>query len=126
MEVELKKRRKVVKQADNDVLNGIRTMANFISQGDFVVCRQCEHLIKEMETYSWDSKKVKIGEDAPIKSNDHAVDATRYALYTHFGERKIIKTTQTHKPQNLMDRPGFGDGRGWQQMGGGQPPLPRR
>jgi hypothetical protein len=40
-----------------------------------------------MEGYCWDPKKTIKGEDEPIKVNDHAIDALRYACYT-FGKGK--------------------------------------
>lgn len=114
MEVELKKRRKNVRQAENDVLNGIRTVSNFMSQGDLVICNQAQNLIKEIESYTWDPKKVKLGQDAPIKARDHACDALRYALFTHFGTRTILKETPKADPFKNPDPPP-----GW----GGQPYL---
>ena len=120
MEVELKNRKLPVKQAANDVLNGIRLVARYLSQGDLVICSQAVNLIKEIEGYRWDMKKCKIGEDAPIKDRDHACDALRYAIFTHFGIRtKIKQETLPERPNNLMDTQGFGDGHGWQSFGGG-------
>lgn len=116
MEVELKKRRKQVRQADNDVLNGIRVVSDFMSQGDLVICAQAQNLMKEIESYTWDPKKVKMGEDAPIKTKDHACDALRYALFTHFGQRKILKEPGRVDPFSNPQKP---PGWGWQPFGGG-------
>jgi hypothetical protein len=41
-------------------------------------------VIKEIGSYRWDPKASDRGEDKPIKDNDHALDALRYAVYTHF------------------------------------------
>ena len=38
--------------------------------------------IKEFSVYAWDPKASERGEDAPIKQNDHAMDAIRYFIYT--------------------------------------------
>lgn len=70
--------------ADNDVLNGIRTVSNFLSNGTLKVCRKCKSLIKEMYTYVWDEKSVERGEDKPKKQNDHCLDGLRYSIFTYF------------------------------------------
>jgi PBSX family phage terminase large subunit len=134
LEVVLRKRRISVVQADNDVLNGIRTVGNFIGQGDLKICSDAANLIKEMEGYVWDTKKLKLGEDAPLKQNDHACDALRYAIYSHFGKRLTLKkespivAAQKEKErlykQDPMRYPGFTDSHGWQQFGGGNPGKP--
>jgi PBSX family phage terminase large subunit len=70
--------------ANNEVLDGIRYVSKFLSNGTLKVCRKCQHLIKEFGTYSWDPKSVKLGEDKPLKQNDHALDSLRYTIFTHF------------------------------------------
>jgi PBSX family phage terminase large subunit len=82
-----------IADADNDVLNGIRTVSKLMSQGRYKICRRCHNLINEKPGYVWDAKKAAKGEDAPVKSNDHACDAERYALHSHFGQDSLIITT---------------------------------
>jgi hypothetical protein len=41
------------------------------------------NLIREIEGYVWDSKEAEKGYDEPLKKDDHAVDALRYAVKTH-------------------------------------------
>lgn len=89
LEVELKKRGKPVKHAENDVLSGIRTVGNFIGQGDLIICQQAQQLIKEIEGYVWDPKKVKLGEDAPLKQNDHACVSGDTLILTLDGYKKM-------------------------------------
>jgi len=43
----------------------------------------CKNLIIKLETYVWDKKASEKGDDEPMKKNDHAVDALRYAIATH-------------------------------------------
>jgi PBSX family phage terminase large subunit len=74
-----------IKSADNDVINGIKFTSGQISQRYVIINHNCRHLINEIFGYCWDSKKQENGIDAPIKKDDHAVDATRYLLYTLFG-----------------------------------------
>mgnify|MGYP001466583999 FL=1 len=70
--------------AENDVLDGIRFQSLLISNGTYKICRNCTHAIKEYSQYRWDDKSVRLGEDKPLKENDHVSDSQRYALYTHF------------------------------------------
>lgn len=121
IQVELRKRGIRSSQADNDVINGIRCVANLFSGGDLVLVESCRNLIQEIEGYTWDPKKVKSGEDCPLKIRDHACDAMRYALYTHLGKKPFIKETHSQQ-KNLMNSPGFGNGHGWQAFNGGIPP----
>jgi PBSX family phage terminase large subunit len=81
-----------IADADNDVLNGIRTVATMLHQGRYKIHSTCTQTITDYGAYVWDSKKQRKGEDAPVKSNDHTKDAERYALHTHFGEDSILYT----------------------------------
>jgi PBSX family phage terminase large subunit len=83
-----------VADADNDVLNGIRTVASLLHQGRYLICRECKYAIKEYGGYVWDPKKSQKGIDAPVKSHDHAKDAERYALHTHFGSDSMVWTAR--------------------------------
>lgn len=69
--------------ANNEVLDGIQMLSNEINCGNLVILEQCENLIREIESYVWDSKKAIKGYDEPIKQDDHAIDALRYAIATH-------------------------------------------
>ena len=104
--------------ADNDVKNGILVMTNLVSEGTLTVCNNCTNLIREIETYSWDSKKAKIGEDAPIKVNDHAIDATRYGIKSFMKNRTTLRQLGKKDTnfRNLTRRDdNVGPGFGWRQ-----------
>jgi len=119
-EVELKRHHKIVRQAKNDVVDGIRFVSNLFCQGDLVLRKECKNLIAETESYVWDTKAAKDGIDRPLKVRDHALDAMRYALYTHFGHRMHIKETAfTQRSINPMNFQGWGPNSfGWQNSGG--------
>ena len=70
--------------ANNDVLNGIRTVTNYINNGTLKVCRNCSELMREFQTYRWDPRASQKGEDKVIKENDHCLDSLRYVLHTRF------------------------------------------
>jgi len=79
--------------ADNDVIKGIRYHGMQMSTGAFKVCKCCDNTIKEYSNYCWDTKASNRGVDVPSKQNDHAMDAIRYALTTHFYNKSQSKMT---------------------------------
>lgn len=68
-----------VRNAKNDVLDGIRFTSAMIKGGYLLFDRSCENTIKEFGAYAWDEDK---HEDAVKKENDHSMDQTRYFAYT--------------------------------------------
>jgi PBSX family phage terminase large subunit len=80
--LELRNRGLRVKNADNDVLEGIRTVASMMQMGAIKVDRSCIHFRQEIETYVWDQKAKERGEERPVKQKDHAMDAMRYLVKT--------------------------------------------
>lgn len=70
--------------AENEVIDGIRFVSKLLNQGTLKITRGCPHLVKEFTSYVWDEKSLRTGIDKPLKENDHALDALRYALYTRF------------------------------------------
>lgn len=67
---------------NNDVLDGIRTVSSLFAQDRLRIHRSCRNLLNELPGYSWDDDKASKGEDAPVKVDDHACDAMRYAIHT--------------------------------------------
>lgn len=68
--------------ADNDVLDGIRTVSSLLATDRLYVHESCRPLIAELSSYSWDDKATEQGQDKPIKVADHAADALRYGIHT--------------------------------------------
>lgn len=66
----------------NDVDQGLRTLASLLARRKIKIHRRCRHLLAEIPGYSWDEKAAQRGEDAPIKADDHGIDALRYAVET--------------------------------------------
>jgi PBSX family phage terminase large subunit len=75
-----------VKPADNSVLDGIKTVGKFLHIT--ILDKSCKNLIEQIAGYVWDTAAQKRGEDKPLKLNDHAPDALRYGLHTHFGNTR--------------------------------------
>ena len=71
-----------VANAKNDVINGIRHVGSMLNQRKYINDASCVNTIREYQTYVWDDKQQAIGQDKPLKQNDHAVDTDRYALTT--------------------------------------------
>lgn len=69
-------------KAKNDVLDGIRTVASLLNTEQILFSDSCIETQKEFASYVWDDKAVERGEDAPVKANDHCMDAVRYFCYT--------------------------------------------
>lgn len=77
---------RMIRHANNSVLDGIRTVAAFLPQKRLFVYRErCSNLLREFTAYVWDPQAQKRGEDRPLKQNDHALDALRYVVHTVFG-----------------------------------------
>lgn len=68
-----------IKPALKSVLDGIM----FVKSCTLNIIKESPNLTKEIQSYSWKTTlNGQLTED-PIKYNDHALDALRYALYTH-------------------------------------------
>ena len=74
-----------LRDAENEVLDGIRTKARMLSSGEYVISPSCRNYIDEFYSYSWDEKRQLIGEDKPIKKFDHCQDCARYVIHSIFG-----------------------------------------
>ena len=85
-----------VRDANNAVLDGIRVMSTALGNGTLKIHESCQNLIQQMYGYSWDPKAQERGEDRPIKRDDHAVDAERYAVMRLLGKRSL---TNIPKPR---------------------------
>lgn len=81
---ELEKRnvntREVIK-GKGSVQAGINSVRELFKANRLKIHKDCINLISELETYAYPEKKLNQNEqENPIKENDHAVDAMRYAL----------------------------------------------
>ena len=76
--VALRQRGVYVREANNDVLDGIRKTGVLLNRREILIHERCSGLSDEMGTYLWDDKAAKRGEEKPVKQNDHSADALRY------------------------------------------------
>lgn len=80
--------RTVVKNRDS-IKNGINVIRELFKANRLFISKRCENLIYELETYAYPEKKdLKNEDENPIKENDHACDALRYALAMQTGDNK--------------------------------------
>jgi len=76
---------KDVRPARNDVLAGIRQVADALLAGRLLFHASCADCIREFGLYRWDESAP--GRDAPRKENDHAMDDVRYFVAAAMAER---------------------------------------
>lgn len=74
--------RLTVTDADNTVLDGIRTVSSLLASRQILIHRSCKGLRDELPAYAWDQRASEQGDDKPIKAGDDQVDALRYAVMT--------------------------------------------
>lgn len=66
---------------DNDVISGISVVKNHLKNQSLLFDKSCVNLIREVESYLYEKDTHgKNYNERPVKKNDHAVDALRYAL----------------------------------------------
>jgi len=68
--------------------DSVRTGIDFLKSKKIYIARGSENILREHRSYCW--KQDKSGNDMPEpeKANDHAMDAIRYAIFTHYGRRQ--------------------------------------
>lgn len=71
-----------IQEVSKDISAGVDTVRELFKQNRLHIHKNCLSLIEELETYRYPDKKPdKNEEEKPVKENDHAVDALRYALH---------------------------------------------
>lgn len=70
------------RDVSKDTVAGVDRVRELFKQNRIHIHPDCHNLIHELETYRYPEKKPdKNEEEKPVKENDHALDALRYALY---------------------------------------------
>lgn len=78
-------------ETNNEVYDGILSLTNALKNGVLEIGSNCPNLIREIEGYCWDPKASRQGNDEPLKKDDHAVDALRYAIKSYLGDRSSLR-----------------------------------
>lgn len=76
--------------ARNNVMDGIRDTATAMQLGLIKISPSITEWREEAEGYVWDDTAA---DDAPVKINDHLMDATRYFVFT---ENLVLKSKRRH------------------------------
>lgn len=92
-----------VRDADNDVLEGLQLHMQMLSNGTVKICKSCINLIGEYTSYVWDETAQRRGEDKPMKAFDHLQDSLRYCLYTRFKHGIYPIKREAPPPQKAWD-----------------------
>jgi len=70
------------REVSKDIVAGVDRVRELFKQNRIHISPQGRNLIHELETYRYPDKKPDQNEqEKPVKENDHALDALRYALY---------------------------------------------
>lgn len=102
--------REVVKKKDS-IVNGIQKIRELLKADKLRVHKNCLNTIMEFETYSYpDKEDMQNSKELPIKDNDHAMDAIRYAIFMQplqFSKvaTQFIPSNLTRQPQTQGGRP---------------------
>ncbi|GAB6170562.1 PBSX family phage terminase large subunit [Paradesulfitobacterium aromaticivorans] len=87
---ELRQRGLRVKDADNEVNDGIRVTSSMIGLRLYRVHEKCIHTREEITSYAWDEKARLRGEEKPVKVKDHTCDGVRYFCKTKIKARRLV------------------------------------
>ncbi len=97
--------REVVKNRDS-IKNGIDKIRELFKTNRLRINKNCVNLILELETYAYPEKRdLRNPDENPIKENDHALDALRYALYMQPGANEVRNVSKQFISKNLSRRP---------------------
>ncbi len=102
---ELRRAGMIPREVSKDVEAGINSVREMLNTGRLLVHSSCINLINEFETYSYPDRKPNQNEyEAPIKENDHAMDAIRYVIYMQGRGNGIanVRYSQSSMPMNNM------------------------
>jgi len=102
-----------VRDVSKEIEAGISTVRELFKQNRLFIHSSCVFLINELETYHYPDKKPERNEpELPVKENDHACDAIRYALHmqgagvghAHVHYAESAQPTHTAPYNNRMPR----------------------
>lgn len=103
-QLELRRRQLRAIHANNDVLNGLQTVTRLLKDGTLTIMANCKNLIREIEGYVWDPAKAREGIDAPLKREDHCVDAFRYSIASYVGKKTNLQIPDQEKQRQLAEQ----------------------
>ena len=91
--VELKQNGFTVLAADNEVGRVISDVSVMLNTDRLLFLSVCKRTIREFGAYVWDAKAAEHGEERPVKTNDHAMDAVRYFVRS----MRLVKPVEEYR-----------------------------
>jgi phage terminase large subunit len=85
-----------VKDVNKDIKSGIDKVISLFRNNKIFISKACTNLINELESYRYDEK---LSKEIPVKENDHAMDALRYALFMHTGSIPVARNQRINTPK---------------------------
>jgi PBSX family phage terminase large subunit len=109
--------REVIK-GKNSVVRGIQKIRELLLQGKLHINRRCLNLIHEFESYAYDdANEDKNQDENPLKKNDHALDALRYAVLMKEPETISTYRQPDYDPSEYEGAPAGQPGQGFAASG---------
>ena len=95
-----------VKDAQNDVALGISRVQKCLTYDVLTINPAQKNAIREFGIYEYDKKSIERGKEVPVKEEDHAMDAIRYAVCGAWKWLKhwLPETEKEEKWVNPLDR----------------------
>lgn len=94
-----------VSKGKGSIENGINKIQDLLKTGRLRINEKCVNTIWELETYSYPEKRPDNNEpEIPIKENDHAMDAIRYALMMHQPTNPMLEWMQQQEILNHREK----------------------
>ena len=87
-----------VSKGKDSIVNGIDKVRELLKAGRLKINKKCTNIIWEFETYSYPDTKGRGENEIPLKENDHAMDAIRYALMSYIPHRTKPLPIKQYKP----------------------------
>lgn len=79
-----------LKDAENAVALGISRVQKLLSYDVMSISEVQENAVNEFGLYSYDKKSIEAGKETPVKTNDHCMDAIRYAVMGAWSKLKYF------------------------------------
>lgn len=93
----------LIRDAENDVALGISRVQKAFAFEVLSISPDQENLIGELGIYEYDKKSIEKGKEVPIKENDHACDALRYAVMTAWKQIRHWLPAETEEEVSITD-----------------------
>jgi hypothetical protein len=89
----------------NDVRPGINVIRGLLERGELLIAASCTELVEEFTRYRWVQPKRSehAPRDAPVKRDDHLLDALRYAVMSLPRPEAVIHADRRPVVERLMD-----------------------